>query len=85
MEVSYQALSEGALFGIIKEFVTREGTDYGGRVFALDEKVAHVKAQLERGHVKIFYDEDTQTCNLVTLNQLRDALDSESSAEDNEG
>ena len=48
--VPWDALSPEALNGVIEAFVLREGTEYGEREFALGEKVAAVRRQLERGH-----------------------------------
>jgi uncharacterized protein YheU (UPF0270 family) len=64
-EVPWTALSAGALRGVIEEFVSREGTDYGNTVYNIDQKVGHVQKQLEKGEAKIFYDHDTQTVNIV--------------------
>ncbi len=65
MEVPYQKLSENALRGVIEEFVTREGTDYGDRVYSLDEKIAHVRRQLERREAVIVFDPENETINIV--------------------
>ena len=64
MEIPYQQLSPDALQGIIEEYVSREGTEYGEREFSLKDKVAHVMTQLELGHVVLDYDPAEQTCNL---------------------
>jgi len=81
MEVPYTALSREALRGVITEFVTREGTDYGDRVYSLNEKIEHVMGQLRAGEVHIFYDQDTETCNLVSGRELR-RLERESAREE---
>jgi uncharacterized protein YheU (UPF0270 family) len=49
----------------VESFVLREGTDYGAKEFSLDEKVAHVVRQLERGDVKIVFDLESQTVHIV--------------------
>ncbi len=71
MEIPYDRLSPEALQGLIEEFITREGTDYGSREIALETKVAQVRRQLERGETVIVYDEETRTCNLMTKDDLR--------------
>ena len=53
------------LSGLIEEFITREGTDYGEREFSLTEKVEQVKAQIKRGDVVIVFDAESETCNLL--------------------
>ncbi len=63
--IPHTSLSPEALRGVIESFVLREGTDYGEREYTLDEKVAHVLAQLERGEAQIEFDPDTETVDIV--------------------
>ncbi len=65
--IPYRELSPDALRGVIESFVLREGTDYGEREYSLDEKVAHVMQQLERGEARIEFDMDSETVNLVKV------------------
>ena len=65
MRIPYTALSAESLRGVVEEFVTREGTEYGARDYSLDEKVSHVMEQLEREEVIIEYDPESQTCTLL--------------------
>jgi hypothetical protein len=44
MLIPHQKLSESALLGLVREFVTRDGTDYGEREATLERKVADVWA-----------------------------------------
>jgi len=44
--------------------VLREGTDYGEREFSLQQKVAQVREQLERGLARILFDPDTETVTI---------------------
>ena len=67
-----EALSPDALQGLLEEFVTREGTDYGPREFTLEQKVAAVRQQVSRGEVVIVFEPASGT---VTLS-LRDRLPS---------
>lgn len=64
MDVPYTSLSEAALRGLIEEFVTREGTDYGHEDHSLEEKVRAVMNQLRRGEARITFDPETETCTL---------------------
>lgn len=64
VEVSFEALSEDALLGVIGDFILREGTEYGHREVAYDQKVNQVLRQIKSGDAKIFYDPNT---NSVTL------------------
>lgn len=65
VEVPYAALSADALRGLVEEFVTRDGTDYGVRERTVDEKVRDVLRQLERGEVKILFDPASRSANVV--------------------
>jgi uncharacterized protein YheU (UPF0270 family) len=65
VEIPWERLSAEALRGVIEEFVTREGTDYGPSDVALDAKVAQVRRQLERGEVVLRFDARSQSANLV--------------------
>lgn len=65
VEVPYTALSADALRGLVEEFVTRDGTDYGVRERTVEEKIRDVVRQLERGEVKIVFDPASRTANLL--------------------
>jgi uncharacterized protein YheU (UPF0270 family) len=54
--VPHTELSAEALRGLVESFVLREGTDYGERQAAHEEKVADVMRQLERGEAQIRFD-----------------------------
>lgn len=61
----YDALSPEALRGLVEEYVTRAGTDYGMHEKTLEEKIADVHRQLERGEAVVVFDVDTATTNIV--------------------
>lgn len=67
MEIPYTALSTSALRGVIEEFISREGTEYGDIEYSLEDKIAQVRAQLENGEVRLTYDEESESCNLVRV------------------
>ncbi len=69
--VPWGELSPDALRGVIVEFVTREGTEYGARDVELDVKIADVRRQLERGEVAVLFDAKSSSVNLVTARELR--------------
>ncbi len=45
----------------------REGTDYGAREYSLEQKVAQVRAQLERGRARILFDPETGTVTIEVV------------------
>lgn len=65
--IPYTELSPDALLGVIESFVLREGTDYGERDYSLEQKVAHVKRQLERGEARILFDPNTESVDIVVI------------------
>jgi uncharacterized protein YheU (UPF0270 family) len=65
VNIPWQSLSDDALRGVIEEFVTREGTEYGSAEVSLDQKCAEVARQLAAGEAIITYDEVQQTCSIV--------------------
>ena len=65
MEIPHRELSEEALRGVVESFVLREGTDYGQRDYSLDEKIAAVMRQLDRGEAVIVFDPETATVDIV--------------------
>lgn len=69
IEIPWRSLSTDALLGVLEEFVTREGTEYGEREVPLVTKVAQIRRQLERGEAVIFFDDTTGGCQLLTREQ----------------
>ena len=64
-------LTPAALRGLAEEFVTRDGTDYGDVEKTVDQKVAAVMRQLERGEAAIVYDSEIQSTSIVLTHSLR--------------
>ena len=69
--VPHGELSPEALRGVIEAFVLREGTDYGEREFSLDQKVAHVRGQLDRGEAQVLFDPDSETVHISLVRACR--------------
>lgn len=69
--VPWEHLSEEALRGVIENFVTLEGTEYGFEEVDLETKVADVRRQLERGEVVVVFDPKSETAGLVRKDALR--------------
>jgi uncharacterized protein YheU (UPF0270 family) len=65
VRIPHQELSPEALRGVVESFVLREGTDYGAREFTVEEKMAQVMAQIERGEAQILFDPNTETVDIV--------------------
>ena len=63
--IPHTELSAAALRSVVESFVLREGTDYGEREISLDQKVAQVLRQLERGEARIIFDAELETVDIV--------------------
>lgn len=71
VELSPDDLSPEALRGLVEEFVTRDGTDYGDVERSIEEKMAQVTAQLASGEARIVFDPETESASIVTRRALR--------------
>lgn len=71
LRIAIDRLSATALDGLIEEFVTRDGTDYGEHETSLESKKRSVRRQLERGDIVIVFDPTTESCNIVPRELLR--------------
>lgn len=69
IKIPIESLSVEALEGVIDDYVTREGTDYGHRDFDLEQKRDAVRRQLASGHAVITYDSSTQTTTIVVASR----------------
>lgn len=72
MIIPPESLSEEALQGVLEEFISRDGTDYGEEELSLAAKVARLKPQVARGEVLIVFDEVLERVTLVTREEWRD-------------
>lgn len=66
MIIPYEELSSDALQGLIEEFITREGTDYGVEEVSLSIKVEQIKQQLKRREIVVVFDVATETVSILS-------------------
>jgi uncharacterized protein YheU (UPF0270 family) len=71
MIIPYKQISPDALQGLIEEFITREGTDYGEMEFSLAQKVSQVERQLARGDIVIVFDSATEGVSILTKHDAK--------------
>lgn len=64
MIIPHQSLSSDTFENLVREFVLREGTDYGEQEVSLDTKVKQVLSQIEEGKLVITYSEEYETCSI---------------------
>lgn len=65
IDIPFRELQPETLQRLIEEFVTRDGSDWNEVGCTLEDKVHQVIQQLETGQVKIVFDLNMQTTNLV--------------------
>ena len=65
VKIPYDQLSPEALHGVIEEFVTRDGTDYGEREVSVETKIGQVLEQIKAGKAVIIFDQESETCNIL--------------------
>jgi uncharacterized protein YheU (UPF0270 family) len=66
MIIPYEQLSSDALQGLIEEFITREGTDYGIEEVSLSIKVEQIRVQLSRREVVVVFDVASETVSILS-------------------
>lgn len=71
MIIPVEQLSTAALQGLMEEFITREGTDYGFQELSLESKCKQVYQQLLAGQILIVFDAATESANLMTVEQYQ--------------
>lgn len=67
-KIPVNKLSPEALNGVINEFISRSGTDYGEREVSWETKFRQVKDKLESGLAVLIYDGETETINIFLAN-----------------
>ena len=67
MVIPWQSLSDVALRGIVEEYVTREGTEYGAREYTLEQKVEEVLRALRDGSAQIVWDPAQESATLISV------------------
>ena len=61
-------LTPEALQGVIEEFISRAGTDYGEVEVPMEIKFRQVKYKLENGLAVLMFDDETETTNIFLVN-----------------
>jgi uncharacterized protein YheU (UPF0270 family) len=70
IEIPPNRLADEILVSIIEEFINREGTDYGKQEVKLDVQIKRARSKIMRGDVLIMFDPKTESCNLITKEEL---------------
>ncbi|KOO16148.1 YheU family protein [Vibrio ouci] len=70
MIVPWQQIDPDTLDNLIKEFVLREGTDYGAVEISLQSKIDQIKKQLESGDAVVVFSELHETVDIQLKNRF---------------
>ncbi|MCD4718408.1 MAG: YheU family protein [Desulfobacula sp.] len=65
LKIPYDQLSPEALNGVVEEFITRDGTDYGEIEVSLETKTSQVLGLLKSGKAVIVFDQKSETCTIL--------------------
>ena len=63
MRIPHTKLSPATLRAVVQEFVTRDGTEHS----PVNRRIENVLRQLEAGRVELHFDDKSETCNIVTV------------------
>jgi uncharacterized protein len=63
-KIPVHKLSPEALQGVIEEFISRAGTDYGEVEASQETKFRQVKDKLQNGSAVLIFDDETETTNI---------------------
>jgi len=66
VEVPHQDINPETLRNMIKEFVSRDGSDWGDAGGSMEDKIKQVLRQFEAGKIKVVYDLTSQSANIVS-------------------
>lgn len=74
LDIPLARLAPETLAGLLEEFASRDGTDYGDRELSLEDKVLQLRRQLDSGDMRLLYDGDSETWDLVSRDAARALL-----------
>jgi uncharacterized protein YheU (UPF0270 family) len=74
LEIPVGRIEAAVLDALLEEFATRDGTDYGAVETAVDERVAQLRARLQRGEMALLFDSDSEQWDLLSRDQASELL-----------
>ena len=77
MIVPIDQIDPDTLTNLIKEFVLREGTDYGEEEAGFEQKIEQVKMQLKTGTAVLVFSELHETINIMPASDFQSHVDYE--------
>ena len=71
MIIPWEDLSDDALTNLIREFVLREGTDYGAVEQSLEAKENQIRNQLKSKRSFVVFDQSDETITILSKEQVQ--------------
>jgi len=71
MIIPFEQLQPDTLTQVIEAYIMQQGMDQFDTQYSLDSKVAQVRLQLEKKRLVLVFDAITESCNIITKEQLR--------------
>lgn len=81
VEVPADALAPDTLQGLLEEFASRDGTDYGLRETPLENRTSELQRRLQKGEACLLFHSDTESWDILPREQALQLL----AEEDTEG
>lgn len=69
-----EQLSDDALAGVLQEYISREGTDYGLREVTFEAQMKQAKRAMFDGECILVFDRQTECCQLLSKVQLKELV-----------
>jgi Uncharacterized protein conserved in bacteria len=66
MLIPFEKINIDTLDSLLESHALQEGTEYGQDDIDLSAKIIQLKNQLVKGKIVIVYDEETDSCNVIT-------------------
>ena len=74
IEVPVSRLGPELLQGLLEEYASRDGTDYGEVELTLEQKTGNLRRQMQRGDLFIVFETESEQWDLVNADQARELL-----------
>ncbi len=71
MIIPHQQLSPDALYALVDDFVSRDGTDYGEVEISQQRKIEQVIRQINSGKAFILYSELHESCTVISKQEMQ--------------
>ena len=72
VQVPTDRLDTDVLNGMLEDYASRDGTDYGARELSLEEKVSNLRMQLNDGSLAVVYELDSEQWDLLPRERLQE-------------